>query len=132
MSISPMLRYRCLGFAKGMSPVDSGNLRHNAIRLTKVKKDGFTILYDSSKAHYIEAVEEGEGQPAQKFIFRTYLELSQQLKNYYGTTNDIKKFRNFTQSYIKKALSTAQDNPERRWRQMQSELKAKGIEYNWR
>jgi len=48
----------CLGLARSYAPMESGNLRYNAIR-TDDTMDGFAITYDSSRAFYIYFQEEG-------------------------------------------------------------------------
>ncbi len=70
--------------AKSLAPIDSGNLRHNAIKLLR-HKDGFTIKYSAVDAYYIEFVEEGTSkQRPQYFIERTYIALS----NYFANVDD--------------------------------------------
>jgi HK97 gp10 family phage protein len=66
-----------LRIAKSMSPIDSGNLRENAIKIVNRSKNGFTIRYSSSDAYYIDFVEYGtKYQDAQKFIEKTYIQIA--------------------------------------------------------
>lgn len=130
MEIPAIVRYRSLAIAKGFAPVDSGNLRHNAIKLRNVRKDGFTIYYNANDAYYIQAVEEGIKQPAQHFVRRTYLELASQLQNYMsGKPN---KFNTMAKEGLTRSLRTAQDTDERKWRNMESRLRANGATFSWR
>ena len=57
--IEPIVKYRTLAIAKSFTPVDTGNLRHNAVKLRNVKNDSWSIHYSSIDADYIEHVEEG-------------------------------------------------------------------------
>jgi HK97 gp10 family phage protein len=76
-----------LNIARDLSPIDSGNLRHNAIKLLR-RKNGFTIKYSSVDAYYIEFVEEGTSkQKAQHFISNTYVTLA----NYFANIGDNKQ-----------------------------------------
>lgn len=52
-----------LGIAQYIAPMDSGNLRYNAIR-SEPTNDGFRITYSLSDAYYIYFLEEG----TRKFI----------------------------------------------------------------
>lgn len=47
-----------LGLARSMSPVDTGNVRYNAIQ-AQTTNDGFVIKYSLSDAFYIYFLEEG-------------------------------------------------------------------------
>ncbi len=70
-----------LNIAKSLAPIDSGNLRHNAIKLLR-RKNGFTIKYSAVDAYYIEFVEDGtKNQKAQRFIENTYKTLSEYFAN---------------------------------------------------
>ena len=70
-----------LNIAKSLAPIDSGNLRHNAIKLLR-RRNGFTIKYSGVDAYYIQFVEEGTSkQKAQGFILNTYLQLSNYFAN---------------------------------------------------
>jgi hypothetical protein len=64
MNVSPFVKYTTLQIAKGMTPYDTGNMRHNAIRLTNIKNDGWTIRYSTTVAPYIEPQEEGWHSPS--------------------------------------------------------------------
>lgn len=48
----------CLGLARYYAPIDTGNLRYNAIQ-TYDTSDGFVINYDLSSAYYAYFLEEG-------------------------------------------------------------------------
>jgi len=48
----------CLGMARYYAPIDTGNLRYNAINVDYTA-DGFVINYDLSSAYYIYFLEEG-------------------------------------------------------------------------
>ena len=77
-----------LNIAKSLAPIDSGNLRHNAIKLLR-RKNGFTIKYSAVDAYYITFQEEGFVHYKSKavvdtnkgFISRTYLTLSNYFQN---------------------------------------------------
>jgi len=134
--IPTIIKYRALAIAKGMSPYDTGNLRHNAIKLKKVKSNSFTINYDADKANYIERVEEGNFRSSH-FIYNTYIQLARELKNYYnyggkGFKTNSKNFNRLSQANLQKSLATSQDNPARKWVAMQQRLKADGVNFNWR
>lgn len=132
MKISPVLRNRCLLYARGFVNLDTGNMRYNAVKLANIKRESFSIVYDKSEADYIEYVNEGKGQPASRFVERAHAGLASQLSNYYNNASNHKKFRNFTRANIRETLENREDSAERQWRNLQSRLKAKGINYNWR
>jgi HK97 gp10 family phage protein len=72
----------CHNIAKSFAPVDSGNLRENAIKITKRTKNGFTINYSYINAYYIQYVEDGTpNQKAQHFIRDTYLYIVEYLNS---------------------------------------------------
>jgi len=48
----------CLNIAKGLSPIDTGNLRFNAIKSYE-QSNGFIISYSLAAAYYIRLLEEG-------------------------------------------------------------------------
>lgn len=48
----------CLNIAKGLSPIDTGNLRFNAINSYE-QPNGFVINYSLAAAYYIRLLEEG-------------------------------------------------------------------------
>ena len=66
------LAIQALKIAKGNAPVDSGNLRHNAIFLKDfhLTKDGFEfrINYSSRNANYIDPVNFGWTSPSGVFV----------------------------------------------------------------
>lgn len=137
MSIPAIVKYRCLAIAKGLAPVDSGNLRHNAIYLTRVKNNSFSIMYDGNRAHYLNAVNEGIGQPAQHFVDNAVGEIGTNLLGYFnkgekGFKEGSSQFNAYAKRMQSESLRTAQDNPERQWRLTQSLLKSKGANYRWR
>lgn len=87
------IKRKMLNIAKRMSPIDSGNLRFNAIRGSKwLNKNEFTISYSESKAPYVEILQDStwEGKPIRRknihkgFIDRTVLEIIRGLKLHYS------------------------------------------------
>jgi hypothetical protein len=80
-----------LRIAKSFINRKSGNMQDNAIKLLR-RKNGFTIKYSSTDAYYITFVEEGTSkQDAQKFIARTYIELS----NYFANVGNGNQGQNY-------------------------------------
>ncbi len=64
-----------------LAPYDTGNLRHNAIKILR-RKNGFTIKYSAVDAYYIQFVEEGtKTQKGQGFIEKTYITLANYFAN---------------------------------------------------
>ena len=49
----------CHNIAKGLAPIDSGNLRYNAIKIKNRTQNSFTLNYSLTDAYYIEFLEEG-------------------------------------------------------------------------
>lgn len=127
MIVDPIVKYRTLAMAKATTPIDTGNLRHNATRLKKVRSDSWTINYSSDEANYIEFVEEGTvKQPAQRFIYNTSLMLAMYLTRYFAG----KPVSHWQQGLTREALSTAQNNREREMRNFESRNKSSNV--NWR
>ena len=112
-----------LRIAKSLAPIDSGNLRHNAIKLLH-RKNGFTIKYSGVDAYYIQFVEEGTNgkrkQKGQHFILNTYLNLV----NYFANIDDNKHSDNYNRNLIAKNtldMEVYRENPDyRRLVHMQS------------
>ena len=48
----------CKGIAQALAPIDTGNLRFNAIK-SRATQDGFAIVYSLQDAYYIRLLEEG-------------------------------------------------------------------------
>lgn len=71
MNVSPFIKYSTYQIAKGMTPVDTGNLRHNAVRLRNVQSNSWTINYDTTQASYIEPLEEGSINMIPRRFIRT-------------------------------------------------------------
>jgi hypothetical protein len=94
------IKRQLLNKAKRMSPIDTGNLRFNAIKGMKWNNPNeFTIYYDSTEANYIEYLEESTfaGRSKTKknrhkdFIKRTAIELKKDLE--YAFSNGAKGFK---------------------------------------
>ncbi len=106
------LKKRILNFCKQRAPIDTGNLRHNAIYGREWSdKNKFRITYDTRDANYIEYLEESTFKNKDHtkmnrnkyFIQGTYLGLSWMLQKYYRD-NKVKQSiipkKNFKQSEI--------------------------------
>jgi hypothetical protein len=87
------VKNRMLNIAKRMSPIDSGNLRFNAIQGSNwLDRNNFTISYSETIAPYLEILQDStwEGKPIQRrnihkgFIDQTVLEIIRGLKLHYG------------------------------------------------
>ena len=131
-AIPPIVKYKCLAIAKSMTPYDTGNLRHNAVRLTSVKASSFSILYDSSRAYYLDYVNQ-----KQHYVEDTVGKIGMSLQGFFdegikGFHDGASKFNSIAKQAQTEALSTAQSNPERQWRLTESILKSKGSNYKWR
>jgi len=103
-----------LRIAKSLAPIDSENLRYNAIRVTNRNSNGFTITYSSVDAYYIQFVEDGtEYQEAQHFIENTYINLS----NYFDAIGNNDRISNIYRNSIaqdKLNKELFKDNPDYR------------------
>ena len=104
------LKKTILRRAKLNAPIDSGNLRHNAIKGKHWNNPNkFTVHYSSQDAHYIEFQEEGfrhykTGKIVAKnrhFIMETYIELASMLKGYFTKGWDRPTARGFRKSELK-------------------------------
>lgn len=78
----PSLKRNTLNIAKANAPVDTGNLRQNAITRKSRKKLEWTINYSSSQAYYVGYLNEGKPRKGgvvphkhKGFIERTYNQL---------------------------------------------------------
>ena len=125
MNISPIIKYRTLAIAKGMAPVDTGNLRHNAISLKRVKSNSWAINYSTQRATYLEPLEEGWSnpktgevyQPHKGFISKTSLVVGNYV--YQVLMGEKPQYS----SYLKKALSTAQNTELREQALIKSKMR---------
>ena len=89
------IAYTTLQIAKGSTPIDTGNLRHNAIFLKdfRVNKDGATwrINYSSRNANYIDPLNYGWNKPnggkvrGRFFIETATLNISRYIKGQLST-----------------------------------------------
>ncbi len=87
----------CHNIAKSFAPIASGNLRENAIKITRRKSNGFTINYSYVNAYYIQYVEDGtEKQKPQHFIRNTYLYLCEYFNSMANNTRQPYKNYNRT------------------------------------
>jgi hypothetical protein len=116
MLVPPIVKYRTLGMAKSFTPIDTGNLRHNAVHLRKVKSDSWSITYDTSNAYYVEILEDGtlsgatvKGRKPKKFISRTSLVLARYLRDYYAG----KPTSKWAGQRLRRALASSEDNVDR-------------------
>jgi len=91
--LSLKMKRNLLAYARGRAPIDTGNLRYNAISGKFLSdKNKFTIAYSSMDANYLEALEESSFAGGSKtkinkhkqFILQTYLDISTQLDNYFN------------------------------------------------
>ena len=119
MIVPPIIKYRTLAMAKSFTPIDTGNLRHNAVHLRKVKSDSWSIAYDTSDAYYVEILEDGtldgaevNGRKPKKFISRTSLVLARYLRDYYAG----KPTSKWAGRRLRTALNTSEGNAERETR----------------
>lgn len=102
MNVSPFVKYNTYLIAKGNAPVDTGNLKENAIRLTRVKENSWTINYDTRQALYIEPLEEGSKyMEGRRFIYATANEIALYLKRTFeGKTMPRKNMRTIARGLI--------------------------------
>jgi|LGOV01.1.fsa_nt_gb hypothetical protein len=104
MNVSPFVKYTTFEIAKGLAPYDTGNLRHNAIRMTKIKEDSWTINYDTQQAIYISYLEEGtETMKARKFIHITAMQIAVYLKRTLQGKRPLKVHRKIMDNSIDEA-----------------------------
>lgn len=69
MIVHPIIKYKTLGIAKSIVPVDTGNLKYNAIKITRNRPSKWTINYSSKEANYLEYVNDGtRNQRGQRFV----------------------------------------------------------------
>lgn len=90
-SIPVRLKRNLLNRAKGMAPIRTGNLRHNAIRGERWSdRNKFKIVYDTQSATYIEPLQEGwkSGNRVHNvhrgFIDRTVWSLASEFAQYFS------------------------------------------------
>lgn len=106
MNVSPFIKYSTYQIAKGLAPYDTGNLRQNAIRLRNVKPNSWTITYDTSRATYIEPLEEGSKyMEGRHFIRLTANTIAVYLKN----TLEGKRTSLYHKNLMRKSLDTANE-----------------------
>ena len=102
-----------LRIAKSLAPIDSGNLRNNAIKLLR-RKNGFTIKYSGIDANYIQFVNDGTSkQKAQHFVENAYYTLV----NYFANVEDNNMEANSnTNKYAQQKINMEvyRDNPDYR------------------
>ena len=108
------IKRKLLNKAKRNAPIDSGNLRFNAIRGGLwTNKNKFRITYDTSVAHYVEYLEENayaggsttKLNKNRKFIEKTVIELKNDLVSYYNKGKE---------PFRKRSYSENKDNAELR------------------
>lgn len=88
----------CLGLARYYAPMDTGNMRFNAINVSDTP-DGFAVRYDLQKAFYIYFQEEGTKYSTINAGFigqRTYPAIASYLKAKYESHNH--ELRNYYQN----------------------------------
>ena len=126
MNVSPIVKYRTLGISKSMTPIDTGNVRHNATKLTRVKQSKWSITYSLKDAYYIEILEDGtlnnktvNGRTPRKFIERTSLVLASYLKGFYEGKPQSK----WVNSRLKITSETEENNIDRNNRHFESKFK---------
>ena len=99
-----------LGLAQYIAPIDTGNLRYNAIKAENTN-DGFVIKYSLQDAYYIYFLEEGtrKFQGHKGFIGgQTVPAIAGMLYAKYATANDPKQFNHF-KYYSKLGMSGIND-----------------------
>lgn len=115
MNVSPIIKYRTLAIAKALAPHDTGNLRHNAISLKRVKPSSWTVRYSVRHANYIEPLQEGwvnrrTGEihtPHKGFIDRTVLVVASYVYN------ELMGNKQNTGRFLREALSTSKNTLQR-------------------
>ena len=131
MSISPIVKYRTLAIAKSLTPIDTGNLRHNATKLSRVKENSWSINYSSSDAYYVGVLEDGAKykngtiRAPRKFIERTSLVLARYLTDYFNG----KPRSKWAGQRLRQALKTSPNNIERTNRLFESQNKLGNIKW---
>lgn len=69
------LGMKCKSLAMFNTPIDSGNMRHNALKYQRTEK-GFKIFWSAFDAHYIRFVNYGTSfQDEQLFVLKTYIDM---------------------------------------------------------
>jgi len=128
MNVSPSIKNQTLYIAKGHSPVDTGNLKYNAIRRRNSRPNSWSITYSTSDAYYVEILEDGtldgkevKGRVPRKFIARTSLEIASFLTRYYEG-KPVSRWR-------KDNSIASQDTPERRLRNFESQYRLGNVKW---
>lgn len=124
MNVSPIIKYRTLAIAKSLAPVDTGNLRHNAIKLIKSNGNSWGIKYDTQQANYIEPLQEGskiKGSQKRNDRHKGFIDLTVAVLSTYVYGELTGRNQN-TNRYLRGALSTAENNPQRELRNARSVL----------
>jgi hypothetical protein len=123
MYVSPIIKYRTLAIAKSLAPVDTGNLRHNAISLKSVKSDSWSINYSTYQATYLIPLVEGwtskngNRHYGHDFISRSVPEICSYL------ISELRGKPQNTGGYLRNALSTARPNANRDMANLTSRMK---------
>ena len=117
MLVPPRVKFATLGIAKGETPIDTGNLRYNATKLTNVKKNSWTIKFSTMDAKYIPFLVEGtKFREPNDFVYRSAKLIESYLRQYYSGENP-------SLSNLKKMLSVMnnrESNAQRRFRHRES------------
>jgi hypothetical protein len=104
-----VLKRKLLRFAQLRAPIDTGNLRHNAIKGKFWNdKNNFVINYSDTDANYIGYLEETTYKNKDKtkqnihkgFILATYIDMKKEIEDYYYRGVKMSRKRNFKKSEI--------------------------------
>lgn len=96
------LKRKLLAMARAYAPMDTGNLRYNAIKgKAWTNPNKFIINYSTVDAYYIEYLENKEfagGSETKKnkhkgFIEKTYLDMAARLNNYFNRGKSMPSYR---------------------------------------
>jgi hypothetical protein len=127
MYVSPIIKYRTLAIAKASAPVDSGNLRHNAIFLTKVKMNKWTIRHSTKQASYLIPLIEGwtNSKTGANYEGNDFIgsQSVPKIVSYLISEFDSTKKRNNTNGYLRAIGNSAQNNAKREMNNLTSHVR---------
>lgn len=124
-----------LGLAQYIAPMDSGNLRYNAIK-KEMRNNGFTIRYSLTDAFYIYFLEEGTRKFSGHKGFiggQTVPAIASFLYSKYNTKDvkTINHFRYFAQRGAKEVAQMSNSAELRQAHSLNQDIQAISIKNNW-
>ena len=135
MKVDSAIKVNTFRIAQGNAPIDTGNLRFNAMKLSKVKDSSWSITYSLDDAYYIEILEEGTlngtdtTRKATKFIEKTSKLLASYLENIFNC----KPVSKYTYAKIRSGFQNSQDTTgdtqQRQLRHFESKYKMGNVKW---